>query len=83
MFALLLAATGMRWSIWMATLSRVDAPSGRDDIQRLGAALAAIAQRKPTLALPSPAARHLLTQRKPSENPFAPHIGARRPPYNF
>ncbi|MCB1465491.1 MAG: hypothetical protein KDJ90_24420 [Nitratireductor sp.] len=61
------------------------ATSKREDRARLAIALAAIAMRSPLIALPSPAARHLLMKPKlrPAENPFPPRIGALRPPYNF
>ena len=64
-------------------IAPIEAASKQDEYARLGVALKAIAQRKPALALPSPAARHLLTRRKPAEIPAPPHIGPRRPLYNF
>lgn len=67
----------------MATLTPYGATMKHDDYARLGAALAAIAQRTPPLALPSPAARHLLAAPKPAQNPYPPHIGELRPLYNF
>ena len=73
-----------QWSVKMATTSPFGAISKQEEYARLGAALAAIAQRKTLLALPSPAMRHLLAKPRPAENRFPPpHIGARRPPYNF
>lgn len=68
----------------MAIASPFGATSKQEEYARLGAALAAIAQRKTLLSLPSPAMRHLLAKPRPAENPFPrPHIGSRRPPYNF
>ncbi|MCG6859417.1 MAG: hypothetical protein LJE67_15260 [Salaquimonas sp.] len=66
-------------------IAKISARLKSDEYARLGAALAAIARRKPVLVFPSPAARHLLTKskRKPAENLSPPHIGPRRPLYNF